>query len=73
MGEHSPCDALVPSIVAVYAVVEGVDDNAFDHRDPGVGFNEEAESAQGWERLDWVVDDKVKQECGEKRRMLSGV
>ena len=25
MGEHSPCDALVPSIVAEYAIVEGVD------------------------------------------------
>ncbi|KAF8071839.1 acyltransferase ChoActase/COT/CPT [Lyophyllum atratum] len=55
-GEHSPCDALVPSIVAEYGIVQGVDESAFggnlDEKDPG-----------GWERLDWVTDDKIKKEC----------
>ncbi|KAG6813949.1 hypothetical protein H0H92_005204 [Tricholoma furcatifolium] len=55
-GEHAPCDALVPSIVAEYAIVQGVDDAAFEGSlvgsDPG-----------GWERLDWVADDKIRQEC----------
>ncbi|KAG5651360.1 hypothetical protein H0H81_008929 [Sphagnurus paluster] len=55
-GEHSPCDALVPSIVAEYGIVQGVDEAAFegalDGTDPG-----------GWERLDWIVDDKIRKEC----------
>lgn len=70
-GEHSPCDALVPSIVAEYGIVEGIDADAFDF-DPAAGAN--AGSAgmgvlngdtgvAGWERLDWVVDRKVKNEC----------
>lgn len=57
-GEHSPCDALVPSIVAEYGIVQGVDESAFsgalDERDPG-----------GWERLDWVTDEKIQKECVE--------
>ncbi|GLB40321.1 putative choline/Carnitine o-acyltransferase [Lyophyllum shimeji] len=57
-GEHAPCDALVPSIVAEYGIVEGVDESAFsatwDEREPG-----------GWERLDWVADEKIQKECVE--------
>jgi hypothetical protein len=55
-GEHSPCDALVPSIVTEYSVVEGVDVNAFDNMQP-------ADSVAGWERLDWVTDDRISKEC----------
>ncbi|KAG6900798.1 hypothetical protein C0993_000117 [Termitomyces sp. T159_Od127] len=55
-GEHAPCDALVPSIVAEYGIVQGIDeaafDDTFDDTDPG-----------GWQRLDWVADDKIRQEC----------
>ncbi|KAG6853982.1 hypothetical protein C0991_011845 [Blastosporella zonata] len=55
-GEHSPCDALVPSIVAEYGIVQGVDEAAFegslDDTNPG-----------GWHRLDWVADDKIRGEC----------
>ena len=52
-GEHSPCDALVPSIVAEYGIVQGVDVNAFS-----TSF-----AATGWERLVWVTDDKILKEC----------
>ncbi|KAF8349055.1 acyltransferase ChoActase/COT/CPT [Amanita rubescens] len=55
-GEHSPCDALVPSIVTEYSVIEGVDVNAFDNMQP-------ADSVTGWERLDWVTDDRISKEC----------
>ncbi|KAG6856896.1 hypothetical protein H0H87_012477 [Tephrocybe sp. NHM501043] len=55
-GEHSPCDALVPSIVAEYGIIQGVDEVAFntslDDTDPG-----------GWQRLDWVADTKIREEC----------
>ncbi|PFH52930.1 hypothetical protein AMATHDRAFT_73762 [Amanita thiersii Skay4041] len=59
-GEHSPCDALVPSIVAEYGIVEGVDVNVFD------ATNIEPQSSSStleWERLDWVADDKIWKEC----------
>lgn len=59
LGEHSPCDALVPSIVAEYAVVQGIDEKAFEVAADD-GFES---SAGGWERLDWVVDDRIEREC----------
>jgi Choline/Carnitine o-acyltransferase len=52
-GEHSSCDALVPSIVADYGIVEGVDSAAF----------EESSISGGWERLEWMTDDKIQKEC----------
>ncbi|KAK0500408.1 acyltransferase ChoActase/COT/CPT [Armillaria luteobubalina] len=57
MGEHSPCDALVPSIVAEYGIIQGIDASQFEDASslPSRG--------QRWDRLDWVVDDFVKQEC----------
>jgi hypothetical protein len=68
-GEHSPCDALVPSIVAEYGIVEGVDISSFEGRldatdaiDPG-----------DWTRLDWIADEKIRKECmaaGERARRI---
>ncbi|KAK0193843.1 acyltransferase ChoActase/COT/CPT [Armillaria mellea] len=57
MGEHSPCDALVPSIVAEYGIIQGIDESHFedDSALPSRG--------QRWDRLDWVVDDFIKKEC----------
>lgn len=57
-GEHSPVDALVPSIVAEYGVVQGVDAQAFELRG-----TENGADAKGWERLDWVADEKMWKEC----------
>jgi hypothetical protein len=57
-GEHSPVDALVPSIVAEYGIVQGVDVEAFELR----GTGNEVDGA-GWERLDWVADEKMWKEC----------
>ncbi|KAJ7593323.1 acyltransferase ChoActase/COT/CPT [Mycena floridula] len=55
-GEHSACDALVPSIVAEYGLVQELDGTSLDLMQVGT---------TGWERLDWVVDDALKQECKE--------
>lgn len=52
-GEHSPCDALVPSIVAEYGIVESVDPMAFEN----------SSISGGWERLEWITDDKIQREC----------
>ncbi|KAF7970073.1 hypothetical protein HWV62_25048 [Athelia sp. TMB] len=54
MGEHSPCDALVPSIVCEYAVVGGIGD----------AQDADASAASGgWERLGWVTDERIQREC----------
>lgn len=58
-GEHSPVDALVPSIISEYGLVEGVDAEAFQIQESEKNDLDGA----GWERLDWVGDDKMKREC----------
>jgi hypothetical protein len=55
-GEHSPCDALVPSIMAEYGIVEGVDEAAFKK-------TSRVDISGGWERLEWVTNDMIRKEC----------
>ncbi|KAJ7285108.1 acyltransferase ChoActase/COT/CPT [Mycena rebaudengoi] len=71
-GEHSPCDALVPSIVAEWSLVEGVDAACFAEGVPAAfGAREEvlagADGEAGWARLDWEVDDALRTECVHAR------
>lgn len=66
IGEHSPVDALVPSIIADYAVVQDIDEDAFgasllDHN----AASSENSVGTGWKRLDWVVDERIQLECLE--------
>ncbi|CDO73718.1 hypothetical protein BN946_scf185015.g46 [Trametes cinnabarina] len=73
LGEHSPVDALVPSIIADYAIVQDVSEDAFTHplgENDQLDLNGPSEREPiGWERLDWVTDDKVLTECeGAARR-----
>lgn len=52
IGEHSPCDARIPSIVADYVLAEGVTaGESMRGKTP----------AEGIEKLDWVLDDKARQ------------
>lgn len=76
MGEHSPVDALVPSIIAEYAAVAGVDAAAFSKAVPPT-FSTDAvantPAGQGWSRLEWVTDARIEEECvkaGEKTRAI---
>ncbi|KAJ7707599.1 acyltransferase ChoActase/COT/CPT [Mycena rosella] len=62
-GEHSPCDAMVPSIVAEWALVDGVDASFFDAPEPAPFASQAAADNTGWERLDWDVDAKFEAEC----------
>ncbi|KIK62459.1 hypothetical protein GYMLUDRAFT_41909 [Collybiopsis luxurians FD-317 M1] len=50
IGEHSPCDALIPSIVGEYAVVQQAE---FEPRTSSTPADE------GWNRLDWKTDARV--------------
>ncbi|KAJ6513136.1 acyltransferase ChoActase/COT/CPT [Mycena sanguinolenta] len=61
-GEHSPCDAMVPSIVAEFALVDGVDSSLFSASEPEP-FASAVPNQAGWERLDWDVDATIEAEC----------
>jgi hypothetical protein len=63
MGEHSPCDALVPSIVADYVVTQSIIPESFSSPEPPSFFSERDLDNTGWERLDWVTDARIKAEC----------
>ncbi|BGP54530.1 hypothetical protein JCM8202v2_002115 [Rhodotorula sphaerocarpa] len=56
VGEHSPCDALIPSIVCDYALAENLDPDGPSRR----GALCVADEASGIKRLDWVVDDATR-------------
>ncbi|KAJ3817773.1 hypothetical protein F5880DRAFT_1617976 [Lentinula raphanica] len=76
MGEHSPCDALVPSIVGEYAVVEHVDMDVYS--DEGLDADEgkakdDDEDDRGCKRLDWVVDEVVEEATMKARERAEGV
>ncbi|KAN0061504.1 hypothetical protein ACQY0O_006351 [Thecaphora frezii] len=56
MGEHSPCDALIPSIICDFAAAEPCPA-------PGSAIPTEQSSSgesAGWKKLEWVVDDQLK-------------
>jgi carnitine O-acetyltransferase len=69
IGEHSPCDALVPSIVGEYAIAQGIDWDA----EPLPPLRGEVDLSEGWERLDWVTDDLIKRECVKSETRASAL
>ena len=65
-GEHSPCDALVPSIVAEYAIVEGVDLDAFQGTPVAIGTGDEAPAARlGGRRAHVGAGESIRATCAE--------
>ncbi|KAG1887013.1 acyltransferase ChoActase/COT/CPT [Suillus subluteus] len=68
MGEHTPVDALVPSIVFDYGVIAGIDSSAFSEPVPRPLTLEEArvsDDGKGWTRLDWVIDERIETQIRE--------
>ncbi|WVR07972.1 hypothetical protein IAU60_005015 [Kwoniella sp. DSM 27419] len=57
MGEHSPVDALIPSIATEYVLGEPVNNEQFD--------SSSSAPSDGFQRNDWVVDDQIKREIEE--------
>jgi carnitine O-acetyltransferase len=55
MGEHSPVDALIPSIVADWAISEPIDQSVFSRG--------HSESEQIFELLAWQADEYISSEC----------
>ncbi|GJE88614.1 choline/carnitine O-acyltransferase [Phanerochaete sordida] len=64
MGEHSPVDALIPSVVCDYAVVQDLHDDYFGGPPPTT-LTPASSSAPRWRRLDFVVDDRIRRKCVE--------
>ncbi|OWZ78816.1 carnitine acetyltransferase [Cryptococcus neoformans Bt85] len=60
MGEHSPVDALIPSIVVEYVLDKPVDGSQFMSSAPVPVAT--GKSGEGWEKLDWAVDETILQE-----------
>lgn len=73
MGEHSPVDALVPSIVADYSLSADIEsDTEWAPLEPFESAT--ASSApRGWERLDWEIDDHIVQECVQAENRAKAV
>ncbi|KIP05852.1 hypothetical protein PHLGIDRAFT_24881 [Phlebiopsis gigantea 11061_1 CR5-6] len=72
MGEHSPVDALVPSIVCDYAVVHDIEPDEFS---APLGLSEHEISAvpRRWRRLDWDVDERIRRECLEAEERVRNI
>jgi len=75
MGEHSPCDGLVVGAMMYHSLSESIDNEQFDGNVTQSKSAEDTRGGQGWERLDWVVDDQIKLRCLEaewEARRISG-
>lgn len=69
-GEHSPCDALVPSIVSEYGIVQGVEVEQFANTSPP---SKSPYTEPLWERLDWVGDDRIAKEAVAARERANKI
>ena len=63
MGEHSPVDALVPSIATEYAIVQGVSHDSY--LSSPEEMSGETSVSSGWRSLEWVTDGLVEREFSE--------
>ena len=75
LGEHSPVDALVPSVVADYSIVQGIVEDDFPcELDSNVWLDTISKpDVDGWTRLQWVVDDTIKMECEEAAKRAKAI
>ncbi|KAF9052498.1 acyltransferase ChoActase/COT/CPT [Hymenopellis radicata] len=64
MGEHSPCDALVPSIVAEYGLVEGIDSSQFSDTQHPLG---------DYSRLEWETDTLIEEQCATAQTRANAI
>ncbi|KAI5477128.1 carnitine O-acetyltransferase [Pseudohyphozyma bogoriensis] len=63
VGEHSPCDALIPSIVCDYVLAEGVGEEGVSQK--GV--------VKDVERLEWVLDEKARENIESAVRTVAAL
>jgi hypothetical protein len=77
MGEHTPVDALIPSIIGEYAVVESIRPSAFDQPVPSAFYPSPSiilpTTAYNWQALDFVTDQYVVAECDAARSEIGAL
>lgn len=72
MGEHSPCDALIPSIAAEHALAKDIDLSFSDP--PSIAPIDHTQfHNDGWERLDWVVDKRIETAVAQAEKRVKAV
>lgn len=54
LGEHSPCDALIPSMIVDYAIADHINPAEFEGAVPI-----EVVEEKKWRRLEWAVDATI--------------
>lgn len=64
IGEHSPCDALIPSIVCDYVLSEGL---------ASEGVSMRGASGEPAERLEWVLDAIAKENVVKAQRIIHDI
>lgn len=72
-GEHSPCDALIPSIVSDYAQAEGVGKGGVEGWESVREKGRKGEWGGGWTRLRFVVDGKTEAAIAEAKKEISEI
>ncbi|GAA5932375.1 choline/carnitine O-acyltransferase [Sporobolomyces koalae] len=65
VGEHSPCDALIPSIVCDYALAEDLDPSSASQR------GQSASTVDG--PFEWVIDDRIKQAADKATKTVEEI
>lgn len=60
MGEHSPCDALIPSIVADFAAAEPCPAVGAPFPSTQGNASSSSTAVSSWQKLEWVTDDVTK-------------
>jgi carnitine O-acetyltransferase len=65
LGDHSPCDGLIPGIIADYMSAQGIGKLA--------GNNNVQQSEEGWVRLRWVTDAVVERYVEEAKATVKKV
>ncbi|KAF9517028.1 hypothetical protein BS47DRAFT_1291705 [Hydnum rufescens UP504] len=64
MGEHSPVDALIPSIIADWVVSEPLDPTQ---------FVDDVSSASGWELIYWEEDPHIREQFSDAIRRAKAI
>ena len=70
-GEHSPVDALVPSIVTEYAIAQSVSDGSYISSPEAV--SSESPTPDGWRGLEWVTDGQIEREFREAEERAKAI
>ena len=63
MGEHSPVDALVPSMVADYSLLESFPIETYGPPDAFPDTKSSSSSTSTCQWLEWVVDEYIREQC----------